>query len=70
MPEMRWSALPDITTLRPAFWAAYGPVDESTRARARYVAVANYGVSLWAYALDVGHEALAAESRGSLFRAF
>lgn len=51
---------------RPAFWAAYGEVDEETRCRARFSGLANHAVSLLGYALDVGNERLAMESRRSL----
>ncbi|MDB5099686.1 MAG: hypothetical protein JWM80_4107 [Cyanobacteria bacterium RYN_339] len=51
---------------RPAFWAAYGEVDEETRRRARLTALANHGVSLLAYALDIDDARLAKESARSL----
>lgn len=47
---------------RAAFWAAYGPVDEATRARARYIAFARHGLHLGPYARDVGDEDLAVEA--------
>jgi aminoglycoside phosphotransferase (APT) family kinase protein len=51
---------------RPAFWQAYGPVDEQTRRRARLTALANHGVSLLAYALDLEDADLIRESARSL----
>jgi aminoglycoside phosphotransferase (APT) family kinase protein len=51
---------------RDAFWEAYGEVDEATRRRARLTGLANHGVSLLAYALDVGDEVLVREATRSL----
>lgn len=50
----------------PAFLAAYGPVAEATWTRARFLALAAYGVSVLAYANDVGDEALQREARRTL----
>lgn len=54
---------------RPAFWAAYGEVDAATRARARGIGLARYGVSLLVYALDVGDAGLEAEAGQALANA-
>lgn len=51
---------------RPAFWAAYGEVDEATRARARLIGLARYGVNLLLYAIDVGDAPLEAEAGQAL----
>lgn len=53
-------------TARDAFWAAYGEVDEATRRRARLTGLANHGVSLLAYALDLGDGDLTREATRSL----
>lgn len=45
--------------VRPAFWAAYGPVDPDTAARARFRALYS-GVLILAYAREVGDPALIA----------
>jgi aminoglycoside phosphotransferase (APT) family kinase protein len=51
---------------RGAFWAAYGEADAATRARARHFGLCRYGVSLLAYALDVGDAPLADEAARAL----
>lgn len=51
---------------RPAFWDAYGPADTATRQRARLTALANHGVSLMAYALDIKDSGLAFEAARSV----
>jgi len=50
-----YSFLP--TAARPAFWGAYGVVDEATRRRARFRAI-HYGIILVAYGDDVGDAAI------------
>jgi aminoglycoside phosphotransferase (APT) family kinase protein len=47
---------------REAFWTAYGPVDEATRERARFLALARHGFYLPLYALDVDDAPLLAEA--------
>ena len=51
---------------RPAFWSAYGEVDEATRARARLFGLARYGLALLLYARDVGDAPLEAEAGRAL----
>ena len=51
---------------RDAFFAAYGPVDEKTRRRARFFGLGRYGVQLQVYARDVGDQSLVRESERSL----
>jgi aminoglycoside phosphotransferase (APT) family kinase protein len=55
-----------LPPLRDAFFAAYGPVDEATRARARHLALQRHGVLLLAYAVDVGDRALEDEAARAL----
>lgn len=50
---------------RPAFFAAYGPVDPASDALARITAL-HYGVALALYGLDVGDAALADEADHTL----
>lgn len=47
---------------RSAFFEAYGPVDGPTRDRARFIALARYGLVLLAYAHEVGDADLAREA--------
>lgn len=47
---------------REAFFEAYGPVDDATRDRARFIGLARHGVHLAAYAHDLNDEPLAREA--------
>lgn len=61
-----YAALP--AAARDSFFAIYGNVDESSRARARYAALARYAVTLLAYARDRGDAPLEREARGAIDR--
>jgi len=51
---------------RPGFFEAYGPVDDATRDRARFLGLCRHALTLLAYATDVGDAPLAAEARVAL----
>ena len=63
--EVVWAVLPPAA--RPAFFAAYGDVDDATLRRARVVAI-YVGLALVAYGAATGRPAVEAEARASLAR--
>ena len=54
------------TESRARFYAVYGDVDAKTRERARFFAIARHGVSVLAYALDLGDACLEREASFAL----
>ncbi len=64
--SVAWSTLP--AAARPAFFAAYGPVDAATRSRARHFAI-GHQVMLLAYAIDIEDSGLVAEGARAVARA-
>jgi aminoglycoside phosphotransferase (APT) family kinase protein len=61
--SIAWALLP--AAARPAFFAAYGPVDDDAQARARFRAL-HYGVMLTSYGIDAHDAAIEQAGRYAL----